>query len=146
MNVRDRWVFLALVLTQAVHSVEEYIFRLYEVFAPARFACSLFNDDPATGFIISNSALVLFGLGCYVFAVGPGHRSSRVWVWIWIIIQLINGIGHTVIALAQGGYFPGVATAPLLIGLALYLLVKVSGIFPPRAKRRSDNAQAGASQ
>lgn len=128
MTARDRLAFLALILAQALHSVEEYIFRLYEVFAPARFACSLFNNDPATGFIISNSALVLFGLGCYVFAVRTGHRSTLIWVWIWIIIESINGIAHTVIALAQGAYFPGVATAPLLLVLSTYLLVRISGI------------------
>ena len=125
MNNRDRLVFLALVLTQAAHSVEEYVFRLYETFAPARFVCSLLSNDPATGFVISNGALVLFGLGCYVFAVRKGYRSTLIWVWIWIIIQLINGIGHTVIALAQGAYFPGVATAPLLLGLSIYLAVRV---------------------
>src|SRR5687768_18358944 len=118
MNHRDRLVFLALVLSQAVHSVEEYVFRLYETFAPARYVCTLLSDDPATGFVISNGALVLFGLGCYVFAVRTGHRSTLIWVWIWIIIQLINGIGHTVIALAQGSYFAGVATAPLLVGFS----------------------------
>ncbi len=126
MNARDRLVFLALVLTQAAHSVEEYIFRLYDVFAPARFACSLFNGDPAIGFVISNTALVLFGLGCYVFAVRTGHRSTLIWVWIWIIIESINGIAHTVIALAQGAYFPGVATAPLLLMLSMYLFVRVT--------------------
>ena len=128
MTARDRWAFLALILAQALHSVEEYIFRLYEVFAPARYACSLFSDDPATGFIISNSALVLFGLGCYVFAVRTGHRSTLVWVWIWIIIESFNGIAHTVIALGQGAYFPGVATAPLLLALAIYLFVRVSRV------------------
>ena len=143
MNSRDRWVFLALVLAQAAHSVEEYIFRLYDVFAPARYVCTLLSNDPATGFVISNGALVLFGLGCYVLAVRPGHRSTRVWVWIWIIIQLINGIGHTAIALAQRAYFPGVATAPFLIGLSLYLLVKVSHISPRRAERRGEDTQAG---
>lgn len=125
MDARSRFAFLALILAQAAHSVEEYVFRLYDVFAPARFVCSLVSDDPATGFVISNTALVLFGLGCYVFAVRTGHRSTRVWVWIWIIIELFNGIGHTAIALAQGAYFPGVATAPLLLALSIYLAVRM---------------------
>ena len=106
MNARTGLVFLALILTQAAHSVEEYIFRLYDVFAPVRFVCSLIHDDPATGFVISNTALVLFGLGCYMVPVRTGHRSAKVWVWIWIIIEVINGMGHTVVALARGSYFP----------------------------------------
>jgi uncharacterized protein with HXXEE motif len=125
MNARIKLAFLALILAQAAHSVEEYVFRLYDVWAPARFVCSLVSNDIATGFVISNAALVLFGLGCYLVPVRIGHRSARVWVWIWIIIELINGTGHSVIALARGAYFPGVATAPLLLGLSIYLAVKV---------------------
>lgn len=35
--------FLALILAQACHSVEEYVFRLYDVFPPARFVSGLFS-------------------------------------------------------------------------------------------------------
>lgn len=44
---RDQNAFLALILVEAAHSLEEYVFRLYEVFAPARFISSLVSDDTA---------------------------------------------------------------------------------------------------
>jgi len=42
MDRRIKIAFLALVLTQIAHSVEEYAFRFYTVFPPAR----LLNDTP----------------------------------------------------------------------------------------------------
>jgi len=42
-------------------------------------------------------------------------------VWFWIGIELINGIGHPVWSLIERRYTPGVATAPFLLVLALYL-------------------------
>jgi hypothetical protein len=42
-------------------------------------------------------------------------------VWIWIGVELVNGVGHPLWSLVQGGYTPGVATAPVLLVLALTL-------------------------
>jgi len=55
MQSRDQNAFLALILVQAAHSLEEYVFRLYEVFAPARFISNLVSDDPATGLLFWSS-------------------------------------------------------------------------------------------
>ena len=52
MDARTRFAFLALILTQAAHSVEEYVFRLYDVFAPARFVSGLVSDNHAAGFAV----------------------------------------------------------------------------------------------
>jgi hypothetical protein len=41
--------------------------------------------------------------------------------WFWVVIELINGIGHPLWTLAELRYTPGVATAPILLLLALYL-------------------------
>ena len=54
-------MFLALILTQAGHSIEEYSTRLYDVLAPARLVSSLFSDDRGIGFAIFNASLVAFG-------------------------------------------------------------------------------------
>ena len=125
METRSKFIFLLLILTQAAHSVEEYAFRLYDVFWPARFISGLLSDDLATGFVIFNVTLVLFGLWCYLARVRAGHRSAKRWVWLWIVIELGNGIGHTGIALARSAYFPGVITAPLLLVLSIYLAVQM---------------------
>jgi len=52
MSRRNRILFLALILTQAGHSIEEYSTRLYDVLAPARLVSSLFSDDRSIGFAI----------------------------------------------------------------------------------------------
>jgi hypothetical protein len=123
MSSRSQLVFLLLVLVQAMHSIEEYTQGLYEVFAPARFASSLVSDDLATGFVVLNSALVAFGLWCYVVPVRSAWPSARAWAWFWVFLELGNGIAHPAIAWSRGGYFPGVVTAPLLLGLAVWLAV-----------------------
>jgi hypothetical protein len=59
-------LFLALVSTQALHSMEEYLFRLYEVFPPAQFVSGLISRDLQRGFVIANLALLTLGFGCYL--------------------------------------------------------------------------------
>jgi hypothetical protein len=41
--------------------------------------------------------------------------------WLWVTIELINGVGHPLWSLRELRYTPGVATAPVLLVLALYL-------------------------
>ena len=119
--MRFQLSFLALVATQAAHSVEEHVGRLYDVFPPARFVSGLISDDLERGFVIFNVALVAFGLWCFVGPVRK-HWPSAIWlVWFWVVIELINGVGHPIWTLAERRYTPGVATAPFLLILALYL-------------------------
>ena len=119
--MRIQWTFFALVAAQALHSLEEYTFRLYEVFPPARFVSGLISRDPQRGFVVFNVALVAFGLWCYLWPVRRQWASASLLAWLWVGIELINGIGHPTWSLIQRGYTPGVATAPLLLFLALYL-------------------------
>jgi hypothetical protein len=121
MKALSQHLFLGLILSQAAHSVEECWFRLYDVLAPARFIGGLVSSNPALGFAIANVVLVLFGFWCYLARVRPGHRSARGWAWFWTVLEATNGINHLVLALASGGYFPGAATAPLLVGFSLSL-------------------------
>lgn len=131
VSSRARLTFLALILAQAVHSGEEHAFRLYEVFAPARLVSGLVTSNLAAGFALANAALVLFGLWCYLARVRPGHPAARGWMWAWVVLEVGNGLGHPLIAAARGGYFPGVATAPLLLALAIYLAWQ---LLPPRRR------------
>ena len=118
-------LFLALILTQAAHSIEEYVFRLYDVFAPTRYIISLVSSDLATGFAVANTAIVLFGVWCYLARVRPEHPSASGWMGFWILLEAGNGLGHIVITLARGAYFPGVVTAPVLLGLSIYLSLRM---------------------
>jgi len=120
---RVQLVFLLLILAQAAHSVEEYVTKLYEVFAPARLVSSLISSDLAFGFLVVNAALVSFGLWSWAVPVRSGWRGARGLVWFWTILESGNGLGHSIFALARGGYFPGVITAPLLLLFSVWLAV-----------------------
>jgi len=126
LSKKSDWTFLALICAQTLHSLEEYTHRLYDVFPPARAVSSLLSSDLSRGFIIFNTALVLFGVWCFVFPIRRGWRSAAQFAWLWVAIELINGIGHTAWALAAAAYRPGAATALLLLPLALLLAWQLS--------------------
>ena len=111
--------FLALVAMQAAHSVEEYAGRLYEVFPPARFVSGLFSQDLQRGFLIFNVGLVAFGIWSFLWPLRRHWAAARAIAWLWVGIELVNGIGHPLWSLIQRAYTPGVATAPLLLVLAV---------------------------
>ncbi len=113
--------FLALVAAQAAHSVEEYVGRLYDVFPPAAFVSGLVSADRQLGFFSLNLALIAFGILCFLGPVRRHWSSAVVLAWLWVGIELVNGIAHVLWALYQRAYTPGVATAPLLLVLAVLL-------------------------
>ena len=76
MDSRSRDAFGLLILAQAAHSVEEYFYRLFDVFAPARFVSGLFSSNTALGFALANIGIVLFGACCYLARVRPSHQSG----------------------------------------------------------------------
>jgi hypothetical protein len=113
--------FAALIVVQAAHSIEEYLGRLWESFPPARFLTGVISADRELGFVILNVALVAFGVWCVLWPVRRGWPSATGLIWLWVVIETINGVGHPLWSLRQGGYTPGVFTAPILLVLALYL-------------------------
>jgi hypothetical protein len=121
-----RTAFLWLMVAQAAHSVEECVFRLYDVLAPARFIGGLLSDNVARGFALANAVLVLAGVFCHVAIVRPGRPAARGVAWGWSLMEFANGISHSGLALARLGYFPGVITAPALLGISGYLLSLLS--------------------
>lgn len=118
-RVRTR-AFAALIAAQAAHSVEEYVTRLFDVFAPARFISGLFSDNVAQGFVIANVLLVLAGVVCWAAVVRPSRSPAAGVAWLWGLLELGNGVSHTAMAIATRGYFPGIATAPFLLAGSIY--------------------------
>lgn len=106
MKDRIQLAFLLLVLSQAAHSVEEYVTKLYEVFEPARFVSSLVSSDLAFGFVTVNCVIVGVGLACWAY-IRSHSTSPRPWIWCWVLLEFCNGVGHLAIATSRGAYFPG---------------------------------------
>jgi len=146
--------FLALILAQAAHSTEEYLGRLWESFPPVRFVTGLISPDLERNFVALNLLLVGFGLWCAFWPVRRGWPSAPLFVWIWATVELINGLVHPLWSLRQGGYTPGVATAPLLLLFALNLAYRLcrpatasepSGQPPSRNRSIAGNTTSGRS-
>ena len=121
MNNRISISFLILILVQALHSVEEYLGRLWEVLPPARFMSGLLSKNLETGFILINLILFVFGMWCWRFPVCKNYLIKPIILWFWIIVELINGIAHPAWVLYERAYVPGLLTAPLLFIVAIYL-------------------------
>jgi hypothetical protein len=121
MERRNKIVFLILVLAQGLHSIEEYIGRLWEVFPPTKLVISLVSGNLENSFIIINVSLFIFGIWCYLVPVKREYSFSHGLVWFWIVLEMINGIGHPVWALYERAYVPGMATALLLLIISVYL-------------------------
>jgi hypothetical protein len=113
--------FAGLILAQAAHSLEEYAGRLWQTFPPARLVSGLVSSDLERGFVIANVLLVGFGAWCALWPVRRRWPAATALAWGWVVVETINGIGHPLWSLRQAGYTPGVATAPLLLALALWL-------------------------
>lgn len=140
MDPRVAHLYLGLVVLQALHSAEEYAFRFYEVFPPAKFVYRNAPELARPAFIAFNSLLILIGLAGYFYWVRPQKRGAAAVIWIAIAVEIFNGIGHLVWALWIRGYNPGLATAPLLLGVAIYLAILSKGT---SARRRGDAPAAG---
>src|SRR5260370_27784647 len=96
MNGNIPAVFLLLIILQAIHAAEEFIFRIFERFPPMRF---LYQNAPylaKPAFAIFNTVLVLVGMGCFYYWVQPARNGVRVVVWLLVIIQPLNVVSHLV--------------------------------------------------
>ena len=121
MGNKTKITFLILVLLQGLHSVEEYIGKLWDVFPPAKYLTNLFSENNEIGFLIANLGIFIIGILCWLLLYSKFESTISIIIWIFIVIEIINGIGHPVWSIYQKGYTPGVITAPLLLVTALYL-------------------------
>jgi len=103
---RSQFAFLFLILAQGAHSIEEYVTKLYEVFAPARFVSSLVSNDLSLGFLVVNAALVTFGLWCWAVPVRSSWHAARGLVWFWTILELATASATPRLLCPEGATFP----------------------------------------
>ena len=121
MNNNTKTTFLILILLQGLHSIEEYIGKLWDVFPPAKYLTSLFSENHRTGFLIANIGILIIGIICWILLYSKIELFITKLLWVFIVIEIINGIGHPVWSLYQNDYTPGIITAPLLFITSLYL-------------------------
>jgi Protein of unknown function with HXXEE motif len=131
--------FLALVIAQAAHSVEEYQGRLYDVFPPARLVSGACSADRERAFVALNVAIVAFGVWCFVWPMRGRWPSAVVLAWAWVVIEVVNGIVHPTWSVMRGGYTPGVATAPALLVLALALAYQLARLADQPDREKGDH-------
>ena len=119
---RDKVInlLLAAISLQCLHFTEEFLTHFNERF-PQRFGLPAWSNE----FFV---AFNLFWIAVWILAaigVRANVRLAFFPVWFLIIGMVINGIAHPLLAIAAGGYFPGLWTSPLvgLLGLILGLNV-----------------------
>ena len=55
------------------------------------------------GFVILNVLLLAFGAWCFLWPVRRGWPVAASLAWFWVVIEIINGIGHPLWSLREGG-------------------------------------------
>ena len=97
---------------QSIHFVEEAATGFHE-----RFPALLGFPGMSFSFFV---AFNLMWIAIWISSI-PGLRSARpaafFAAWFLAIAGMFNGIGHPLMAVAAGGYFPGLLSSPF-IGLA----------------------------
>ena len=101
---------------QAAHFAEEALTGF-----PERLGALLgLPAMPFSWFIAFN----VFLLAAWLASI-PGIRLAKTAAyfaaWFLAIAGIINGLAHPLLAVASGGYFPGLATAPIICGAAIWL-------------------------
>ncbi len=124
MSPSSTRAFFILIAFQALHSIEEYYYELWEVLAPARFVSGLVSSDLAVGFAVINSSIVAFGIWSYVFPVRRNASYAPAILWFWILLEFANSVGHIWFVASSRSFFPGIYTAPFLLILSCYLAME----------------------
>ena len=117
--------FLVLIVCQALHSVEEYSFSLWDVLEPARYVSSLVSTNLALGFAVLSTTIVALGLWSYWVPVRLHKTYAPFVIWFWVYLEIANGVGHIGLAIYSQGYFPGMYTAPLLLAASGLLVTQL---------------------
>jgi hypothetical protein len=108
-----------------------------------------FIEEAATGFDEKFPALLGFPAMSFVFFAGfnitwiviwmasvrgvrTAHTGAMFAAWFLAIAGMINGIGHPLMALAVGAYFPGLVSAPIVGAACAWLWLKLRAATVPR--------------
>ena len=118
----DRLVDLLLlgIAVQCLHFTEEFITGFYER-APRFAGLAPWSSEFFVTFNLMWLAAWMVG------AVGIRHhvRAALFPVWFLALALIANGLAHPLLAVAIGGYFPGLYTSPVVGGMGLALVAQL---------------------
>lgn len=109
-----------MVLIQIVHFLEELATGFHKLFGP------VFGQPPmpVSIFVIVNVALI----GLWLYSI-RGLRQGTILAfaasWFLGLAGVLNGVAHPLLALTQGGYFPGLYSSGIVFIAGGYLLSKL---------------------
>ncbi len=101
---------------QAIHFAEEWATDFHITF-PALFGL---EPMPLSFFVTFNVTWIVVWIASVPLLLS-GRKAAFFAAWFLAIAGVLNGIAHPLMAVASGGYFPGLFSAPF-IGLASIFL------------------------
>lgn len=116
-------------LCQAVHFGEETLTGFHEAF-PALFGLPAI---PLTAFVTFNVVWLAIW-SASVFGLRAARSPALFAAWFLAIAGVLNGLAHPLMALAVGGYFPGLITSPAIGLLGLWLGIRLRQASAPRTQ------------
>ncbi len=97
---------------QSAHFAEEWVTGFH-----VRFPALLgLEPMPLSFFVVFNLTWIAIWIASIPF-LRLGRRPAFFAAWFIAIAGVLNGIAHPIMAVASGGYFPGLVTSPI-IGVA----------------------------
>lgn len=118
-----RRFFLFALALQCIHFLEEFVTG-FDVELPQLLGLAPW---PADFFVVFN----VFWIALWILAsVGleQGRQVALLPVWFFALGMAINGVAHPLLALRAGGYFPGLASSPVVGVVGVVLLIRLVGI------------------
>ena len=101
-----RHLYPALVVAEWLHGFEDYVSGFYQTFP-------LYSISPE--FFVTLTLALLLLLAALIPSVAHGRPWARRLAKFWAVVEILNGAGHIMLVILEGGHYPGMWTAPLLL-------------------------------
>lgn len=112
-------IYMFALAVQMIHMGEEYLAGFHSAFQ------HLFDTEVWTE---RQFMLVAVFIGMVLYLAGGGgmllgSRTANYLVWFYALgLGLSNAVAHFVLSVVEGGYFPGIYTAPLHLVMSIWLV------------------------
>ncbi|MDJ0698438.1 MAG: HXXEE domain-containing protein [Woeseiaceae bacterium] len=107
---------------QSAHFIEEWATGFHVRF-PALFGL---DPMPLSVFVTFNLTWIAIWISS-IPLLRVARRPAFFAAWFLAIAGMLNGLAHPLMAVASGGYFPGLITSPFIGVASLYLWRRLQG-------------------